>query len=189
MLIVITGPSGVGKTTIIRRLLKADAGLKYSVSLTTRKPRYNERDGIDYKFISHEEFQKAIDNGEFVEWSEVYGEYYGRLKRDLEGLMRKNDAVIGIDVQGAKKLQEKYPKEVFIFLLPRSKEALESQLRGRRTEDDAALRRRLDEAIKEIQQAEKFKYNVVNNRINDTVKEVQSILIEERKNRMSINPC
>lgn len=183
MLIVITGPSGVGKTTIIKILLKHDPRLKYSVSMTTRQARYNEVDGVDYKFVGFEDFQKAIANDELVEWSEVYGKYYGRLKKELDDLMSHNDALIGIDVQGAKKLQQKYPDEVFIFLLPKSKEALERQLRGRRTDDEESLKTRISEAMQEINQAVDFRYNVVNNRIQDTVKEVQNILMAERKKR------
>ena len=180
MLVVITGPSGVGKTTIINHLLKLEPKFKYSVSMTTRKPRHNEVDGLDYKFVNLKEFQKAITNDELVEWSEVYGEYYGRLKKDLDDLMRHNDVLIGIDVQGAKKLQDKYPDEVFIFLLPKSEEALEKQLKGRGTDDEKSLKTRLDAAMQEISQAGDFKYNVVNDKIHNTVKEVYDILMAEK---------
>lgn len=184
MLIVITGPSGVGKTTIIKSLLKADPEIKYSTSLTSRQPRPDEVAGVDYSFISLEEFQAKIKNDEFVEWSEVYGKYYGRLKKDLEGQMSSGDVVLGIDVQGAKKIQAKYPEGIFIFMLPRSESALEAQLRGRKTDDEAAIKTRLNAALQEIKQADDFEHVVVNDKIDETVKEVRSILrIEKDKNR------
>ena len=184
MLVVITGPSGVGKTTIIESLLKSGPGLKYSTSLTSRPPRPGEVDGIGYRFISLEEFQEKIKNDEFVEWSEVYGKYYGRLRKDLEELMNHGDVLVGIDVQGATKLQAKYPEGVFIFLLPRSEAALEAQLRGRKTDDEASIKTRLDAALQEMKQASDFGHIVVNDKIDETVKEVQSVLsMERRKNR------
>ncbi len=183
MLIVITGPSGVGKTTIIESLLKSDPNLKYSVSLTTRQPRSGEVNGVDYFFVSDEEFQKAIANGEFAEWSEVYGKYYGRLEKDLEEQMRCGDVLVGIDVQGALKLRSKYPEGVFIFLLPRSQKALEAQLRGRKTDDEASVKTRLDAALQEMRQAERFDNKVVNYKIDETVRKIKSILTAEKNAR------
>ena len=181
MLVVITGPSGVGKTTIIKALLRSSPNSKYSTSLTTRKRRHDEIDGIDYHFVSRENFQKAIENGEFAEWSEVYGEYYGRLKRDLDDLMNRSDALVGIDVQGARKLQDRYPEGVFIFLLPKSEAALEKQLRGRKTDDEASVKRRLNAALHEMKQADDFDHAVVNDRIDDTVRKIEAILEAEKR--------
>ena len=155
MLVVITGASGVGKTTIIKLLLKTDTRLKYSTSLTTRQQRPEEVDGVDYIFVGEEEFLESIAEGKFVEWSEVYGKYYGRLEKDLNELMRTSDALIGIDIQGALKLKKKYPEGIFIFLLPKSEAALEAQLRGRRTDDEASVKRRLEAALQEMKQAGK----------------------------------
>ncbi len=180
MLIVITGPSGVGKTTIIESLLKSDPNLKYSVSLTTRQPRPGEVNGVDYFFVSDEEFQKAIANEEFAEWSVVYGKYYGRLKRNLEEQMRFSDVLVGIDVQGALKLRNKYPEGVFIFILPRSQKALELQLRGRKTDDESSVKTRLDAALREMKQAESFDYKVVNYKIGATVRKIKSILTAKK---------
>lgn len=186
MLVVITGPSGVGKTTIIKSLLRADPSLTYSTSLTTRRPRPGEVDGIDYYFTSSEEFRKGINEGEFAEWSEVYGEYYGRLEKDLDDLMNRGDVLVGIDVQGAVKLRAKYPEGVFIFLLPRSEAALEAQLKGRRTDDDASVKTRLDAASREIKQADDFDYTVVNDKVSKTVEEIQPILIAERCRKLRV---
>ena len=186
MLIIITGPSGVGKTTIIRSLIKADPKLRYSVSLTTRKPRPREIDGVDYHFVSIAEFKEKIKNDEFAEWSEVYGQYYGRLKRDLEEISRENDVLVGIDVQGAEKLKAKYPEGVTIFILPKSESALESQLKGRGTESEESIKTRLNTAIHEIKKADIFDYKVVNDKVFEAVKKIQCIIIAEKcktKNR------
>jgi guanylate kinase len=183
--VVITGPSGVGKTTIIESLLKAEPNLKRSTSLTTRQPRTGEVNGVDYHFVSHDEFREKMEAGKFAEWSEVYGEYYGRLETDLDDLMSSGDALVGIDVQGATKLRDKYPEGVFIFLLPRSEAALEAQLRGRKTDDEASIKKRLDAALREMMRAGEFDYTVVNDKVSKTVKKVQSILIAERRRALS----
>lgn len=177
MLIVITGPSGVGKTTIINSLLRGDKNLKYSVSLTTRKPRHNEKHGIDYYFINEDKFKEMIENNELVEWSEVYGKYYGRSKKELDELSSNYDVLVGIDVQGALKLKKAYPNGVFIFILPKSKEALEKQLRGRGTDDESSIKIRLDSAMQEMEKSCNFDYKVVNDVVNKAVKEIQSIII------------
>jgi len=180
MLIIITGPSGVGKTTIIKALLETDPKMRYSVSLTTRERRHNEQDGVDYHFISKEEFKSKIENDELAEWSEVYGKYYGRLRKDLDELSRQFDVLVGIDVQGALKLKKTHPHGIFIFILPKSEIALEQQLRGRRTEDESSLSIRLSSAIKEIGKADNFDYKVVNDIIDEAVKKVQAIMIAEK---------
>lgn len=181
MLIVITGPSGVGKTTVIKSLLKVDPDLHYSTSITSRKPRPGELGKIDYKFISKEDFLKKIENDEFVEWSEVYGKYYGRLRKDLEELMKLGDVLVGIDVQGAFKIRDIYPDGIYIFISPRSETALEAQLRGRGTDDEATIKRRLDAALEEMKQVDNFRHVVINNKIGQTVKEVQNIICKSKE--------
>lgn len=178
MLIVITGPSGVGKTTIIKSLLRLNPNFKYSVSLTTRQPRHNEKHGIDYHFISEEEFKDKIAKDEFAEWSEVYGKYYGRLKKDLDD--SASDVVVGIDVQGALKLKKTHPQGIFIFILPKSEKALEMQLRGRGTENESSLKTRLDSAIHELNKADEFDYKVVNDEVNEAVKKIMCIIVAEK---------
>ncbi len=178
MLIVITGPSGVGKTTIIKSLLDLYPDLKYSVSMTTRQPRHNEKNGVDYHFVSEEEFKSRIEKDEFIEWSEVYGKYYGRLKKDLED--PNSDILIGIDVKGALKLKRTHPQAVFIFILPRSEEALEMQLRGRGTESESSLKARLDSAIHEMDKADEFDYKVINDDVNEAVKKIMCIIVAEK---------
>jgi guanylate kinase len=180
MLIVITGPSGVGKTTIIKALMKADPNLKYSVSLTTRKPRHNEKHSVDYYFISVEEFKDKIEKDELVEWSEVYGRHYGRTKKELDELSINSDVVVGIDIQGAIKLKKAYPQGVFIFILPKSEKALEDQLRGRGTDDESSIKTRLDAAMHEMGNANSFDYKVINDIVGEAVKKIQSIIIAEK---------
>ena len=176
MLVVITGPSGVGKTTIIKSLLKADPCLQYSTSQTSRQPRANELGGVDYRFISAEEFQERVRNDEFVEWSEVYGRYYGRLRSDLEELLGNGDVLVGIDVEGAVKLQNEYPEGIFIFMLPPSEAALEARLRDRKTDDEASIKTRLEAALQEMEQADNFDYKVVNSKIDKTVEEIRAYI-------------
>ena len=180
MLIVITGPSGVGKTTIIKALMETDPNLKYSVSLTTRKPRHNEKHGVDYNFIGIDEFKEKIKKDELAEWSEVYGKYYGRSKQELDELSSNYDVLVGIDVQGAMKLQEVYPHGIFIFILPKSEEALDAQLRGRGTDDELSIKTRLDAAMDEMRKANNFDYNVVNDIVDKAVREIQSIVIAKK---------
>ena len=183
MLIVITGPSGVGKTTVMKSLLNADRSLKYAPSLTTRKPRPIESNGVDYHFVSEDEFLQLVRNNKFAEWSRVYDNYYGRLRDDLDTMIASGDVVVSIDIQGAMKLKEKYPDGVFIFLLPRSEQALEAQLRGRGTDDENSIRTRLEAAVREMQQADSFNHVVVNNKVQDTVRKIESILASEREKR------
>jgi guanylate kinase len=180
MLIVITGPSGVGKTTIIKSLLDLDPNLKYSVSMTTREPRNDEEHGVDYHFVSVEEFKDRIDKGELVEWSEVYGKYYGRLKKDLDDLPNTFDVLVGIDVQGATKLKETHPQGVFIFILPKSEKALELQLRGRRTESELSLKARLNAAIHEMDKADNFDYKIINDEVSEAVNKIRCIMVAEK---------
>jgi len=180
MLIIITGPSGVGKTTIIKTLMKADPSLKYSVSMTTRKPRHNEKHGMDYYFVSVEDFKRMIEKNELAEWSEVYGEYYGRSKKELDELSKNYDTLVGIDIQGAMKLQKTYPHGIFIFILPKSEEALETQLRGRRTDEESSIETRLNAAIDEIKKADNFDHKVVNDVVEETAEKIKSIIIAEK---------
>ncbi len=180
MLIVITGPSGVGKTTIIKALMKAEPSLKYSVSITTRKPRHNENQGVDYHFVSVGDFERMIEKNDLAEWSEVYGKYYGRSREELDELSKNYDTLVGIDVQGAMKLQKTYPHGIFIFILPKSEEALEKQLRGRRTDGESSIKTRLNAAIDEIEKADNFNYKVVNDIVEKAVKKIESIIVAEK---------
>src|SRR6185295_8797876 len=145
--LVLSSPSGGGKSTIARQLLEARDDLGYSVSATTRPRRGNEVEGGDYFFLGREDFKHRAEAGEFVEWAEYGGEYYGTLKSELERLFREGkNAVLDIDIQGARQLKQHYPETVSVFILPPSGAELVQRLKGRKTEAPDVVRRRLERA-------------------------------------------
>ena len=161
-LIVISGPAGAGKSTVLKELFNF-AEYKYSVSATTRPPRSGETDGIDYKFLSKEEFQQKISDGEMLEYIEYPGNYYGTLKEPVEKMLNAGYSVIlEIEVDGAKNIKEKYPETLMIFLTPPTYQELERRLRGRGTEADEIINKRLERGKKEIVCIDKYDYLVVN---------------------------
>ncbi|MBQ7477325.1 MAG: guanylate kinase [Selenomonadaceae bacterium] len=180
LLIVVSGASGTGKGTVCNALMESLPELAYSISATTRSPRKGEQDGVNYYFLAREEFEKMIEEGGFLEWAEVYGNYYGTpLKKIQERLAEGQDILLEIDTQGALKVMEKCPEGVFIFLLPPSLEELERRIRGRGTETEESIARRLGAAKEEICVGRKYKYVVVNDRVGKAVEQIQSILVAE----------
>ncbi len=176
-LVLFSGPSGVGKDTILDIVLKKDKTLKKSVSLTTREIRDNECNGVDYYFISSSDFKNMINNGEFLEFAQYGENLYGTPKAPIDKWLSENKIVIlKIEVQGASKIKEIYPDSVGIFILPPSIEELEKRLRSRGTEDDADIERRLDIAKNEIKRSVNYDYNVVNDEVDNAVEKVLSIL-------------
>lgn len=179
-LFVIAGPSGVGKGTVIKELLKAEDSFMLSVSSTTRKPRPGEIDGVNYNFLSQEDFQKAIDCGDFLEWAVYNNNYYGTNKKMVESALSQcKNVILEIEIQGATQVMEKCKDAVFIFILPPSYEELEKRLRGRNTEDEQTIQNRLSITQKELEVGKKFKYNVVNDEIDNAVKQIQNIIKKE----------
>jgi len=180
-LVVVSGPSGVGKTTVLKRLFAVcSLPLRASVSATTRPPRPGEQHGLDYHFLSEEEFHCRRQRGEFLECFEVYrsGWWYGTLKTEVTtGLAAGQWVVLGIDVHGAFSVVAQYPDAITIFLRPRSLEELEKRLRGRGTEDEAALERRLEQARNELALADWYRYQVINDDLDRAVREICDILI------------
>jgi guanylate kinase len=178
--IVISGPSGSGKTTLVKRVLKqSPLPLALSVSATTRSPREGEVDGVDYHFLSSEEFARRRDRGDFLESFEVYsaGTWYGTLKEEVEADLQAGKCVVlEIDVQGTFAVLEHYPDAVTIFVRPGSEEELERRLRGRGTETDEAIRRRLEGAHRELTFADRYCYQVINDNVEDAVQEICDIL-------------
>jgi guanylate kinase len=161
--LVVCAPSGTGKTTLIKRLVAKFPRFSFSVSCTTREPRPGERDGVDYEFLSREEFRRRRDAGFFAEWAEVYGNFYGTpLVSTQELLARGRDVLFDIDVQGASQLRRTIPGARLIFILPPSREALERRLSGRGTESEDSLARRLALAGKELSQAHWFNLWIIN---------------------------
>jgi guanylate kinase len=162
-LVVVSGPSGAGKSTLIRASLEAVPELAYSVSATTRKPREGEVDGRDYIFLSREEFEKWIDEGRFLEWAEYSGNLYGTPEQKVEEYLKTGRSVIlEIELQGARKVREKRPDAVMVFVRAPSLEETRKRLEGRATEDDKALEARMTTALKEVEARSEFDYEVVN---------------------------
>jgi len=175
---VISSPSGGGKTTVVERLTRRVPGLVRSVSVTTRPPRTGERQGRDYRFVSRNMFERMRRTGALLEWAKVHGEYYGTPKRPIaQALARGRHALLSIDVQGARKIRRALGQQaVLIFLLPPSQDVLRRRLMRRRTESTAAIRQRLAAAEREMACAQWYDYEVVNDRLSDTVAQVGAIV-------------
>lgn len=181
LLVVVSGPSGAGKGTICQALLEKTT-LAYSVSATTRKPRVGEVDGESYYFLSVEAFEEMIEKDELLEWAKVYDNYYGTpLKKVEEKLTAGEDILLEIDTQGAMKVREKFPEGVYIFILPPSLTELERRIRGRDTETEDVLQKRLAAAIGEIEAGKCYKYVVTNDEVDGAVESVCAILAAERR--------
>jgi guanylate kinase len=179
-LIIFTAPSGAGKTTIVKHLLKQRDDLAFSISACTRPQRYGEINGMDYYFLSAEEFRRRVASNDFLEWEEVYeGQFYGTLRSEIERLWQEGKHVIfDIDVKGAHNIQKQYPKSALtIFVKTRTPEVLYDRLRGRRTEDEESLRRRLGRAKEELSYEPKFDVALVNDDL-DTALAQAEILVE-----------
>lgn len=180
LLIVISGPSGAGKGTICKALLERN-DYWISVSATTRKPRQGEIEGINYCFVDREEFQKKIELEDFLEYAEVYGNFYGTPKSKVEEMLDKGiDVILEIDIQGALRVKEKVSEGVFIFILPPSMEELKQRIINRGSETQESLMTRFKSAYQEINYISKYNYAVVNDKVNDAVKKIESILVAER---------
>ena len=176
-LIIITGPSGVGKGTVVRELLDKDKDIWLSVSATTRSPRMGEKNGENYYFISDEKFKDMIDKKEFLEWAHFAGNYYGTpLSTVNEKIEMGFIVLLEIEVEGAKQIKEKFPEALSIFLLPPSKEELEKRIRNRGTEKEDAINKRLSRANFEIASSDKFDFVLTNHDVNETVKKVFKII-------------
>ena len=181
IMFVISAPSGTGKSTVLHSLWNGTGNLAYSVSVTSRPPRLGEREGIDYYFVSAEDFQAMIARGEFYEWAEVHGNFYGTRKSVIEKILATGqDVVMDLDVQGARSIKAMKSDAVTIFLLPPSMAALEERLRGRETDLSEAIRLRLRNAAGEIAECNHFDYILINDILEQSVSEVVSIIIAER---------
>jgi len=184
MLIVISGPSGAGKGTIIKELLKRKPDIVYSVSYTTRPKREGEENGKDYFFISKEMFEEMIKNGEFLEWAKVYDYYYGTSKEFvLKKLREGKDVILEIEIQGARKVREIFDRKntIFIFIVPPSFKELKKRIeKRRRGETEEEIKKRLNFAKEEIKEAEKYDYIVINDDIDRAVEEVLCIINREK---------
>lgn len=179
-LLVVSGPSGAGKGSISKRIVEEVDDLIYSISMTTRAPRPDEIDGKNYYFVSHEEFEKTIEQDGFLEYAKVYGEYYGTPKaKVMENLEEGMDVVLEIDIQGAMNIRKAYPKGVLIFILPPSMAELRKRITGRGSETKGDIELRMGEALKEIAYIDKYDYCVVNGDLDEAVNRVKAIIMAE----------
>ena len=182
--IVVTAPSGTGKTSICRRVAGQMRSVSYSVSLTTRKPRKGERNGKDYLFVTEQRFRRLAAAGQLAEWAVVYGSCYGTPKKWLEDTLKKGRSVLlALDHNGGESIRKKYSGAVLVYLLPPSMQELEKRLMGRRTDSDSSVKKRLDSARRELKFARRYDYLVVNNKLDRTVSILKSIIVAEGQKR------
>lgn len=192
LLVVISSPSGGGKTTICDRVRRQNPSYQYSISVTTRPRREGEMDGQHYHFVSSEEFHRRIQEGEFAEWAVVHNHYYGTRKVFIDQVLRDRQvSLFDLDVQGGLQLKKAYPQSVLVFILPPSIEELERRLRSRKTDDDQVIQTRLENAKAEVRYWPQYGYVVVNDQLDTTVKQVQAIIDAEmcRVSRVKISGC
>ena len=180
-LIVISGPSGVGKGTVASALEAADPRIKISVSATTRQPRKGDIHGVNYFFLSKDEFEQMIDRDEFLEYAEYVGNYYGSPKKQAELWMAQGkDVILEIEVQGCKKIKENNPECISIFIMPPSMEVLEHRLRKRATDSEESILKRLSRAREEIRLARDYDYIIVNDGLSECIADVKTVLKAEK---------
>jgi len=181
-LIIISAPSGTGKTTILKRLFAQEKGVTFSVSHTTRMPRAGEQDGIDYFFVDQDTFKQMQGNNEFLEWAEVHGNFYGTSRKEVNRHLAQGlDVLLDIDIQGARQVREATGGECFsIFIVPPSWEEQERRLTGRGTDSPETIQIRLHNARKEMQDAGLYDYLIVNDTVEQAVETLRAIIIAQR---------
>lgn len=181
---VISAPSGSGKSTLVQRLLQDVPNLIFSISYTTRSPRGSERNGIDYNFITRDDFERRILAREFLEHAEVFGNYYGTSRLTLDrAIAEGKDMLLDIDVQGARQLKAALPEAVSIFVLPPSRHILEQRLRARSQDSDAVIQRRLRGAAREVRDYTQYDFVLVNRDLDECAKDLEAIVRTERLRR------
>jgi guanylate kinase len=189
VLFIVSAPSGTGKTTVVERLVKVTDHLKLSRSYTSRAPRSDETDGVDYNFVSRAEFESMIARGDFLEHADVFGNLYGTHAGDTGRCLESgDDVVLVIDVQGARKVRAAGLPHVAIFVLPPSYEVLERRLRGRSKDSDDAIRRRLEIAREEVSAFDEYDYVVLNDELDSCVARLRAIVLAERSKLPCMRP-
>jgi guanylate kinase len=181
LLFIVSAPSGTGKTTLVEKLVQRIPNLCLSRSYTSRDAREGEKDGVDYNFISRVRFEAMIAGGQFLEWADVFGNYYGTCRDDTERcLVNGQDLVLVIDVQGARQVRGSGMESIGIFVLPPSAEILERRLRGRSKDSEATIQKRLEAACREIGEFASYEYVVVNDELDGAVERLRAIVLAER---------
>ena len=177
---VVSAPSGAGKSTLTKGVVKRRDDIRLSISCTTRPIRGDERDGREYFFITASDFFKRIEEGEFLEWAQVHGHYYGTSRKHVDQYLKEGKLVVfDIDVQGAETVKKAYPEATFVFILPPSRRELERRLKERRTDDSAEMAKRLKNALGELWAARSYNYVIVNDDIERAMSELESIILGE----------
>ena len=186
---IVSAPSGSGKSTLVSELFKVVRHLDFSISYTTLPPRGSEQHGKEYFFVTKEEFEAMIAAGEFLEYANVFGNYYGTARRFLKQTeTSSNDLLLDIDVQGAAQIKQKIPEAVSIFILPPGREKLEWRLRNRGLDSEAVIRRRLRTARREIENYSKYDYILINDRLEQATDELRAVVLGERAQRSGKTP-
>lgn len=181
LLIIVSSPSGAGKTTLCQKLLEEFDDVRFSISHTTRKPRPNETDGEDYFFVDHEEFDRMLEDDMFIEWAHVHGNRYGTARTEIRwAATAGKDLLFDVDYQGAKQIKDQYPDAVGIFVLPPSIDELQRRLRTRGTETPESLERRFKASLDEIRNHNMFDYLLVNDTVKQAYDRLRSIVLAER---------
>ena len=176
-LYIVAAPSGAGKTTLVKLLLENDSAIRVSISSTTREPRPGEVDGREYHFVSVESFLDMVGRGEFIEWAEVHGNYYGTSRRWIEGeLAAGRDVLLEIDWQGAQQVRKVFPKAIGVFILPPSLAALKERLSGRGTDSVEVIARRMAAARDEMRHVDEFDYVIINDDLQQALGNLHSVL-------------
>ncbi len=186
LLLILSSPSGAGKTTLTKKLRERFPAIKFSVSHTTRKPRANEVDGKDYHFVTHAEFEELVEKDAFVEWAHVHGNCYGTSRAEIEKARAEpgvSGMIFDIDYQGARQIRAKEPEAVSVFILPPSMIELERRLRGRASETEEAVKRRFEAAKVEIEHYDFFDYLVVNDDVDSAFRHLEGVILAERSRR------
>jgi len=180
-LLVVSAPSGGGKTTLSKKLIESLPHMKYSVSFTTRKPRSDETNGKDYYFVSHKRFQNMKKKGVFAEWALVHGNYYGTTLKSIKDAFKSGkDLVLDIDVQGAKKIRRKFKNSIMVFVTPSSLQELERRLKKRKSNSPEEIKKRLKAALKEIKSIPEYDYLLINDDFNSALSGLKAIVLAER---------
>lgn len=180
-IIILSAPSGTGKTTILKKVMPELGPIRFSISHTTRVPRTGEENGVDYHFVDQVEFLRLRDQGDFIEWAEVHGNYYGTSMQSVLQLQGQGqDVVLDIDIQGARQVRDKLPEAASIFIIPPSWEEQEKRLRGRGTDDDATIQLRLTNAKNELRDIDLYDFVVVNDTIDDAAMMFKAIILALR---------